>query len=87
MGEIKLGDKVRCKITGFEGVAVAKSEFINGCIQFSVVPKISKKEPGLMPDPTEIDSHSLEVIPSKKKKIIKSETGGPNHRGRNVRGF
>ena len=30
MREIKLGDKVRCKITGFTRTAVAKTEFING---------------------------------------------------------
>lgn len=77
MKEIKLGDKVRCKLTGFTGTAVAKTEFINGCIQWNVLPK--GKDKGKMPEDMSIDEQSLEVIPKKKKKKIeKSETGGPN---------
>ena len=34
MSKIKLGDKVRCKITGFIGIAVVRSEFLNVCIQW-----------------------------------------------------
>jgi len=42
MSEIELGDKVRCIHTGFIGIAVARTEFINGCIQFNVLPKGDK---------------------------------------------
>jgi hypothetical protein len=37
MSEIKLGDYVRDKLTGFKGVAVARTEFVNGCVQFENV--------------------------------------------------
>lgn len=72
--EIKLGDKVRCKITGFTGIAVAKTEFINGCIQWSVLSKIGNDKK--MPEEIGVDEQSLEIVPVKKKKVIKKERYG-----------
>lgn len=83
--EIKLGDKVRCKITGFTGIAVVKSEFINGCIQWNVLPKGDKKNK--MPEDMSIDQQNLEVIKVKKKKVKKRDSGGPMTRGFKQRGF
>ena len=78
--EIELGDKVKCKITGFIGTVVARTEFINGCIQYSVMPKLNKNSKslneGLMPEEVSIDSQSLEVIKPKKKTPIKRESNG-----------
>lgn len=85
MEKIKLGDKVRCKITGFTGTAVAKTEFINGCIQWNVLPKGDKNNK--MPEDMSIDEQSLEVVPVKKKKITKKENGGPTTRGLKLRGY
>ena len=85
MSEIQLGDKVRCKLTGFTGITVAKTEFINGCIQWSVVPKISKDNK--FPEEVGIDEQSLEVINPKRKILNKKENGGPITRGRFQRGF
>ena len=62
--EIELGDKVKDLVTGFEGIAVAKTEFINGCVQFSVVRQLKKNEKMLenpLGDPS-IDSKSLKII-------------------------
>ena len=84
---IKLGDKVRCKYTGFTGIAVAKTEFINGCVQYSVVAKWNGKTTR---DEMEqgIDEDSLEVIkPKKKKKEKKESNGGPMRRAFRQRGF
>lgn len=36
---IKLGEKVKDMVTGIEGIAVAKCEYLNGCIQYSITPK------------------------------------------------
>ena len=33
---IKLGDKVKDSITGFEGIAVAECEYLYGCKQFQI---------------------------------------------------
>jgi len=35
---IKLGEIVRDSISGFEGVAVARAEYLNGCISYQVEP-------------------------------------------------
>ncbi len=77
--KIKLGDKVRCKITGFTGIVVAKTEFINGCVQYNVAPRWNKTISNPMEQETSIDEKSLEVfnsIPAKKKRTIKRERNG-----------
>lgn len=76
MTEIKLGNKVECIYTGFKGTAVARTEFINGCIMFSVLPKKEKKD-NKMPEEMVIDEKSLKLIGSKRKEVKKSRTGGP----------
>ena len=42
--EIKLGNKVKCTVTGFTGIAVSKVEYLNGCVQYSVEPKVKDNE-------------------------------------------
>ncbi len=85
MEEIKLGDKVRCKHTGFTGVATSKTEFINGCIQYDVVPKVGKDNK--VPEGVAIDSQSLELVNKPKKKVIKKETGGAMRKISLMRGY
>lgn len=41
--KIKLGNKVKCTISGFTGIATAKVKYINGCIQYCVTPKVNKE--------------------------------------------
>ena len=79
MSKINLGDRVRCIHTGFTGTAVAKTEFINGCIQWSVLPKLKDGKTSItaMPEEVGIDEQSLEVVKKpKKKKVKKRSTGG-----------
>lgn len=57
---IKLGDRVRDKITGFEGIATARVVYLNGCIQFCVDPGVNKE--GEMMKGEYIDVSQLEVI-------------------------
>lgn len=71
---IKLGNKVRDKVSGFVGIAVARTEFLNGCVQYSVQPKAGKDNK--VPEEVGIDVESLEVIEPKKVKIKKRDTGG-----------
>jgi hypothetical protein len=65
MIKIELGDKVKDLITGFEGIAVSRTEFINGCVQFGVAKQLKKGDKvtpetfGLDPS---IDSKSLRVV-------------------------
>ncbi len=83
---IELGSKVKCKITGYEGVAIARIEFINGCIQYEIAPRVKKGEQKY-PDSIGIDQNSLEIMPTKKKKIKKKPTGGAVTTGIAMRGY
>lgn len=66
---IKLGDKVKDLITGYTGIVVARTQFINGCIQYSIERKLKKGEE-MHPDGVpSIDSTNLIII---EKKVIKS---------------
>ena len=82
---IQLGDKVRDKHSGFTGTAVARTEFINGCIQINVLPKCDKQN--TIPEELSIDEGCLEVISTKKKTIKKTKNGGPMHKGFKMRGY
>ena len=55
--EIRLGNKVKDKVTGYTGIAVTKVEYLNGCVQFCVKPEVGKD--GKMPDGEYIDVHQL----------------------------
>ncbi len=83
--EIQLGDKVRCKYTGFEGIAVARTEFINGCVQFSIAPKWDGKAPVF--EEMSLDSQSLEIVKRKTNLKKKKETGGKTRIGVKFRGY
>lgn len=95
MEEILLGDEVKCKYTGIRGVAMARTEFINGCIQFSVCRKWNPKNPPSIGDgEIGVDSQSL-VITKKgprhkkisRKKVEKKFTGGPMRKANRMRGY
>lgn len=83
--KIKLGDTVRCKYTGFVGIAIAKTEFINGCVQIDVTPKANKDNK--VEETQGIDVGSLEIIDKPKKKIQKKKTGGSNSLSKTQRGY
>lgn len=74
---IELGQTVKDKVTGFTGVAEARLEFLNGCLQFLVRPKISppkKGETAEYPTGTYIDVENLVRVG---KSQIKVEQRGP----------
>ena len=39
---VKLGTKVRDSITGFEGIAIARTQYLYGCVQIGVEPLIAE---------------------------------------------
>ncbi|MDR1347825.1 MAG: hypothetical protein LBJ63_05255 [Prevotellaceae bacterium] len=71
--EIKLGQKVRDMVTGFEGIAIARIEYLNGCIQYCVKPQSQKGE---MPESEYIDHQQLEVVGDGVDIIPTGEPGG-----------
>jgi len=83
--EIELGDKVKCIYTGFTGIATARTEFINGCVQYMVAGKWDGKTQDI-PE-IGIDSQSLKIV-SKKKKLKEEESnGGPMRVAFKQRGY
>lgn len=72
---IKLGQRVRDIVSGFTGIATAKCEYLNGCVQYCVKPpcKDNKQEDGMY-----IDHQQLEVVDDGiLSQIAPKETGGP----------
>lgn len=67
--KIKLGDKVRDLVTGYEGIATSRTEFMNGCVQYDVIGKLKKGEKSPDGVGASIDENNLEVI---KKRVINS---------------
>lgn len=55
-----LSDKVRCKVSGFEGIITGRTEYLNGCIQLLVNPRCDKD--GKPVDGVWIDEQQLEVL-------------------------
>ena len=58
---IKLGQKVRDKVTGLTGIVIAKVEYMNGCVQFCIKPKIKANE-NKIPEGEYIDEGQLEIV-------------------------
>jgi len=52
MSEIKLGQKVKDSITGFEGIAIAKCEYLNGTSMYEVTASDSSNK---------LDSHWIDT--------------------------
>ena len=70
---VKLGQKVRDKITGLEGIAIGRTEWLHGCVRISIQPQ--ELRDGKMLDVVSIDEPQLDVI--EEKKLKPSPTTGP----------
>lgn len=57
---INLGDEVIDKVTGFKGIAVARTQWLTGCDRITVQPKLGKD--GKPIDPHSFDEGQLEVV-------------------------
>ena len=73
--KIELGDTVKDIITGFEGVVVARTDWLYNCVRFTVQPKEMKDGKPL--DSITFDEDQLSVIASKSVKLRAARTGGP----------
>jgi hypothetical protein len=74
MREIELGDIVRDTITGFEGVAVATTEWLNGCRRISIQPQ--KLHDGKPIESDWFDETQVAVVKKSRKREL-AKTGGP----------
>lgn len=82
---IQLGDKCKDLVTGYEGVVVARTEWLNGCIRVTLqCDKLDKD--GKPQDTYTFDEPQLVVLKTRKVAIGSRDTGGPvpnpqQHRG------
>ena len=82
MKTIELGSKVRDRVTGFTGIAVAATQWITGCRRITVQPEGTDKD-GKVRETVCFDEPMLEVIqtPAKTKIQAHPQTatspGGP----------
>lgn len=75
MSSIRLGNKIRDTVTGFEGIAISRIEYLNGCTQFCVQPPIDKE--GKRPEGVYLDHAQLEVV-GQGVAVEAKDTGGPS---------
>jgi len=76
MKNIKLGSEVKDTITGFEGIAIERCTYLNGCVQYGIQKKIDEK--GEIPLIAYIDVEQLKVIST--SPLPKSNPSGGGHR-------
>jgi hypothetical protein len=77
--KIELGREVKCKVTGFKGIATSRTEYLNGCFRIGVQPRVEKD--GKHPDAMYVDEPQLEY--TKVKTVIGGGSklvGGPTSR-------
>ncbi len=74
MTTINLGDEVKDVVTGFQGVAIAKCDWLYGCTRITVQPPVGKD--GKVPDNYTFDMPSLRIIKRAKVKRASNDTGG-----------
>lgn len=73
--KIQLGDKVRDTVSGFEGIATVRIEYISGCSRIGVQPLVGAD--GKIPDAGHFDEPMLEVVTAKVIAAQPSDKGGP----------
>ena len=80
---IKLGQKVRDVVTGFTGIAEARTEWMNGCVRITVQPRAFKKDGALVvPDNKTFDEEQLAIVTAEPLALPRSRrTGGGGRAG------
>jgi hypothetical protein len=73
---IRLGDKARDTITGFEGIAVAKTNWLYGCTRCTLQPTHLDKD-GKMIGSETFDEPQLELVEAAQQELVAVNTGGP----------
>jgi len=75
MSKIKLGDKAKDKISGFEGIVTAEVKFLNGCDRLQITPDKLNTDGSLI-DGEYFDRPQLQRVKEKKIKVEKNNNGG-----------
>lgn len=70
-----LGDRAKDKITGFTGIIVAQTKWLNGCMRLTIEPEQLKD--GKPIDPHSFDQDQVEVVSPEAMPMPPKKTGGP----------
>ena len=73
-----LGDKLKDKITGFEGIVTGRHQWINNCNTYSVKPQTLKD--GVPQDSCNFDEPQLDLVEEKAIPEMNRKTGGPDRK-------
>lgn len=73
---VQLGDEAQDTVSGFAGVCVARTEWLNGCWRMTLQPKGLDKD-GKPQETQTFDDFQLEVTKPKVQPVGSKETGGP----------
>lgn len=71
----KLGQTVEDTVSGFKGVVIARTEWLNGCTRICVQPKVNEK--GELPDAKDFDEPQLRALAVPAILRGPVDTGGP----------
>jgi len=81
---VKLGQEVMDTVTGFRGIAVTVTEFLQGCRRVEIQPKVDKD--GKLRDIGTFDEPQLKVVGKgilKEEEVKKPKPSGGRHSGSN----
>lgn len=73
---MKIGDRVKDKISGFQGIVTGIVDYISGCKQALVAPPVDKEKK--LVESQWFDVQRLEVIKENAIKLENSKTPGPD---------
>ena len=74
--KFELGSTVKDTITGFEGVVIRRTEWLNNCATYGVQPR--KLVDGKIQEQGNFDEPQLELVPEEKPLDSSPRTGGPD---------
>lgn len=80
--KIELGDKVKCSITGFNGIAFARTQWLHGCDRITVQPTTLDDKGNARETQTFDEMQLILVRKAAKPAVAKTpatKTGGPQN--------
>lgn len=71
-----LGQKLRHRVSGLEGIAVSRTEYLSGCVRYGVQPRVTSSSPEKLPDASWFDVEELEFVDGGVSEISGRPSGG-----------
>ncbi len=71
-----LGDLLKDRVTGFKGIVIATTEWLNGCVRLTLQPQGLNKD-GKVHDTLTLDVEQLELVKAAVAAPSPTKTGGP----------